>query len=98
MQTQAIIDAINAYADAQKRYAGDREWVALTHRSSTGAEADEARRLRDAGRDALDMLQDWPEVEKREDGACVLQAPDGAQVLYYCERLNERTLERVKAL
>lgn len=77
-----IVTAINAYADAQRAAGSTRNWLALTHRGSKGAEADAARAIRDAGKDALDMIQDWPEIEKRENGSVVLQAPDGMQVLY----------------
>lgn len=98
MTTQEIITAINAYADAQAHEVNDRGWLALTHRSSRGPEADAARAIRDAGRDALDAIQDWPQLEKQDDGACVLQAPDGMQVLYFCERREGRTFERLKSL
>jgi hypothetical protein len=97
MTTQAILDAINAYADAQARAVNDRDWLALTHRSSRGPDADRARALRDAGREALDVIQDWPEVEVRPNGARLLEAPDGTRVLYYCERRHGRTFERLGA-
>jgi hypothetical protein len=96
MTTDSIIAAINAYADAQKRETDDRSWLALTHRSSRGSEADAARTLRDAGSDALESLLHWRTVEKREEGACLLESPDGDRVVYYCERMNGRTFERVE--
>jgi hypothetical protein len=94
MTTQDMLDAVNAYADAQAREVNHTSWLALTHRSSRSPEADAARALRDAGREALDVIQDWPEVEVRAAGARVLEAPDGTRVLYYCELRNGRTLER----
>src|ERR1041385_9414502 len=95
MTTTAILEAINAYADAQQRGSDTRSWLALTHRSNRSAAADEARAIRDAGRDALDVIQDWPKVEQRADGPCVLQAPDGTRVLYFCERKEGCTCERL---
>jgi uncharacterized protein YhdP len=92
---QEIIDAVNAYADAQARTVNDRGWLALTHRSSRSPAADAARAVRDAGWDALDLIQEWPEVEIRAHSARVLKAPDGTCVLYYCERKDGRTFERL---
>jgi hypothetical protein len=98
MTPAEIIDAINAYADAQTAEATDRAWLALTHRSNRTAAADQARALRNAGHEALDIIQEWPEVEKRDEGACVLQAPDGTRFLYFCERQDGRTFERLQQL
>jgi hypothetical protein len=98
MTTTEIIRTINAYADSQKSRGGGRAYLALVHGSSGGAEADEARAIRDAGRDALDLIQDWPTVEQREAGASVIVAPDGTRVLYYYERYNGRILQRVQQL
>jgi hypothetical protein len=100
MTTSEIIDAVNAYAEAQKVQGSDRAWLALVHSSNRSAAATAARTIRDAGRDALDEIQDWPTIEKRDAGACVLQAPDGSLILYYCERPNEqnRSFERLTQL
>lgn len=95
MTTTDVITAINAYADAQRAEVSERAWLARVHRSSTGPKADAARARRDAGRDALDLIQDWPTVQTLTGGARILEAPDGVKVLYYCERADGRTFERL---
>lgn len=82
MDTTEIITAINAYADAQQAEATNTAWLALVHRSNRSAAADVARAIRTAGRDALDIIQDWPTIATLDNGACILQAPDGTQVRY----------------
>jgi hypothetical protein len=98
MTTAEIITAINAYAESQKSRGGGNAYLALVHGSSGGPEADEARALRDAGRDALAIIQGWPTLEQREAGASVLAAPDGSRVLHYYERYNGRRIQRAQHL
>jgi hypothetical protein len=83
--TQEIIDAVNAYANRPPRARTAPGWMGLLHRSSWPPEAAAARAVHEAGRAALALIQDWPIVEHRAEGACVMQAPDGTLVLYYCE-------------
>jgi hypothetical protein len=98
MTTQEIITAVNAYADAAKACGSTTTWLALVHRSSHGLDADAARQVRDAGKDALDEVQDWLSIEYRGNDVYVLQAPDGTHVLYFCECINGATYERLQAL
>jgi hypothetical protein len=91
-----MIDAVNAYADAQARAGTAQAWRDLLHDQNHSPAADAARALREAAKDAIYAIQGWPVIEKRADWASVLQAPDGTLVLYYCDQQDEHTLERLR--
>jgi hypothetical protein len=95
MTTQDIIDAVNAYADACKAEGNTIGWLTLVSRSNRSPEADRARAVREAGREALDAVQDWPTEQTLNDGACLLRAPEGQLVRAWRERRDGQTFERL---
>jgi hypothetical protein len=85
---QDDINSINAWAN----------YVAAIPAGKLDPRSKEDRALQRAGTKALQMIQDWAEIEKRDGQHIVLQAPDGTHVLYSYEQEGEQFVERLTKL
>ena len=88
MNTQAVIEAVNTYADMldDLRNSGKQ----FPSRGDRSPQANALRVQRDVYGNAIEIADTWKEIESLGEGRVILMSPDGLRVLYTPENGTER--------